>query len=304
MTITENRPKTVNTPVGSVTNTLSASAGEPIYATEEPIKELLDYRHDLSVIRRMQMALFDEHIREKLAATAETIESLLSSSEEPLKTTDTLETWHLTAELIQPLLSPSVESKTITHTGETWHPPAGKIQPLMFPVGASMTTGFANLIAHRSGISGVPASWLHFSSYVADSLFELVTLLEEDVLAQEPNLSDALDTLHNIEEQFEEGDIRPPDELVVKVKALVHRLYMSMDRPVPMTIEAMPEGDITLNISPNRYDILFMHCDTDGSVYCMAKLNNKRTTHTYNALESLPNEFIEGVLRRISEQSE
>lgn len=111
-------------------------------------------------------------------------------------------------------------------------------------------------------------------------------------------LETALDTLRNIEDQYEPCDIRPPEELVAEVTAFLRRLYELTELPV--TIEAMPEGDIVLSISPNRYDMLFMHCDTDGSAYCMVKLNNERSTRTYQTLASLPDASIERALRGIS----
>ena len=87
---------------------------------------------------------------------------------------------------------------------------------------------------------------------------------------------------------------------MTEVAAFLRRLYELTELPV--TIEAMPEGDVVLSISPNRYDMLFMHCDTDGSVYCLVKLNNERSTRTYQTLASLPDAFIERALGSISER--
>ena len=121
-----------------------------------------------------------------------------------------------------------------------------------------------------------------------------------------PELSDqcsrALSTLQNIEEDLDEGDVHPSYRLIADVESLVLRLYEEMD--IPLDVEAMPEGDIILNICPKRRDMIFIHCDADGSAYCMVKLKNNREERTYESIGSLPDQRIKSALKELSNSSE
>lgn len=132
-------------------------------------------------------------------------------------------------------------------------------------------------------------------------------LLETDLpetntaLHQSDRCKAAIESLKNIEEDLEENDVSPPDRLVAEVEALLLRLFHQMDLPV--YVHAMPEGDIVVNISPNRRDLVFIHCDANGSAYCMTKVNNKRSTRKYRSTSLLPDNFVNEVLHRFSESS-
>lgn len=111
-------------------------------------------------------------------------------------------------------------------------------------------------------------------------------------------LANALEALKCIEDDLEEGDIPPSTELISGVEGLIRRLYEKTD--IKIEIEAMPEGDIVLDISPTRTDMIFLHCDADGSAYCATKSQNERATKTYKSIDQIPDEFFLRTLHRFS----
>ena len=93
-------------------------------------------------------------------------------------------------------------------------------------------------------------------------------------------------------------DVSPSVELVTQVEGFVRRIFGIVDLPVD--IHPMPEGDITVNISPNGLDMVFVHCDADDSAFCMVKWKNQRTTRSYDTLAALPDVYVSNVLRILS----
>ena len=111
-------------------------------------------------------------------------------------------------------------------------------------------------------------------------------------------LANALEALKSIEDDLDDDDIPPSDELISNVEALVRRLCEKTNTQIE--IEAMPEGDIVLGISPTRTELIFLHCDADGSAYCATKFRGERATKTYKSIDQIPDEFFLRTLHRLA----
>lgn len=109
--------------------------------------------------------------------------------------------------------------------------------------------------------------------------------------------------LRTIQEELDEDDIPPTFQLAKDVTGLIQRLRDATH--LPIDISGMPEGDITLNISAKSGpDMVFIHCDADGTVYCMVKIRNERERRSYPSITSLPNIFIRRALEQLSSMGE
>ncbi|MXX94979.1 MAG: hypothetical protein F4039_07785 [Gammaproteobacteria bacterium] len=117
-----------------------------------------------------------------------------------------------------------------------------------------------------------------------------------------PLISSARWAIRNIDEQCESGDIPPTQTLKSNVENLIHRLYEYV--ALPMDVEAMPEGDITINISNDQYDIVFFHCDSNGTVYCSVDIGGKSDEQSYNDITRLPDKFIISGMKHLTNQHE
>ena len=56
---------------------------------------------------------------------------------------------------------------------------------------------------------------------------------------------------------------------------------------------------LSFSISPR--DLVFVHCDIDGTVYCMVKISGKRSNKSYGKIAELPDLFIMNALREFSD---
>ena len=121
------------------------------------------------------------------------------------------------------------------------------------------------------------------------------------LLGENKHLTNALATIRNIEDQFESGDVQPPQALITSVEHLIRRMYEIMN--LPLDIFSMPEGDITISVcSKDRCDMVFFHCDTNGTVYCAVDIGEQNLECTYDDIDLLPDSFvIDGVNGLFSE---
>lgn len=113
-------------------------------------------------------------------------------------------------------------------------------------------------------------------------------------------VSSALWAIRNIDEQRNHGHIPPTQILKTNVEKLIHRLYKYVD--LPMDVELMPEGDITINISTNRYDMVFFHCDSNGTVYCSVDIGEQSEEQYYKDIARLPNNYLISRMKHLTEQ--
>jgi len=51
-------------------------------------------------------------------------------------------------------------------------------------------------------------------------------------LGEDKHLTNVLATIQNIEDQFEPGDVRPPQALITSVEHLIRRMYEIMNLPI------------------------------------------------------------------------
>lgn len=135
----------------------------------------------------------------------------------------------------------------------------------------------------------------HQSSIDSDCKFAAKTSASSESSGE---LANALESLKCIEDDLEEGDIPPSTELISGVEGLIRRLYEKTD--VKIEIEAMPEGDIVLDISRTRTELIFLHCDADGSAYCATKFRGERATKNYKSIDQIPDEFFLHTLHRLA----
>ncbi|MYC24512.1 MAG: hypothetical protein F4X56_01170 [Gammaproteobacteria bacterium] len=106
----------------------------------------------------------------------------------------------------------------------------------------------------------------------------------------EENLASALSELGEIITEVDDEDTLPPASVMNEAKALVHRLYKSIN--VPMDVYATPEGAVILNACNSDHDMLFIQCNGDGSSYYMFKLDGIRTRKSYDRISALPDDTL------------
>ena len=109
----------------------------------------------------------------------------------------------------------------------------------------------------------------------------------------------ALSDLHSFDEYLEPDEVQPPQVLINEVERLLHRIYDEAELPVE--IYADPEGDVILSFSISPRDLVFVHCDIDGTAYCMVKISGERSNMSYGKIAELPDPFIMNALRVFSD---
>jgi len=103
-------------------------------------------------------------------------------------------------------------------------------------------------------------------------------------------LNSAFSQLHNIEEQYEPDDIRPTDSLLNNVEQLIYRFFEVVD--LPLDILATPEGKVIVSCSSQLDNMLYLECAPEGNVYCMIKIDGKRTRQSYPDISKIPDSHI------------
>ncbi len=113
-------------------------------------------------------------------------------------------------------------------------------------------------------------------------------------------LTDALSMLERVDEDQEPEDTPPPDGLVKNVESLIRRLYGETE--LPTDVLGMPEGDIVLcTTKPDRkYDMVYIHCDVNGTASCLDFFDGKRTYEHYESIDLVPDQFVTEALDRLA----
>lgn len=114
--------------------------------------------------------------------------------------------------------------------------------------------------------------------------------MHESSLKDRKHLNSVLSQLHNIEEQFELADTRPTASLLNNVQQLIYRFFEVVD--LPLDILATPEGKVIVSCSSQLDNMLYLECAPEGNVYCMIKIDGKRTRQSYPDISKIPDSHI------------
>lgn len=130
------------------------------------------------------------------------------------------------------------------------------------------------------------------------SVKHLLKALDSVVTPFSQCLNQALSDLHTMDEYLEDDELLPPDALISNVERLLNQIYEEVELPVEIYPD--PEGDVILSFSISPKDLVFIHCDIDGSAYCMVKISGERSNKSYNTIADLPDSFIMNALREFA----